>query len=366
MGKFICPIPWVSLSLGAQSTPRLCCHQETAIATQENADLLQLSHLKTIRESMLRGEVPPQCKGCFKLEESGCSSPRQDYINRFGRVDEVKIKYLDVTFNNDCNLECMMCSPLYSYKLNKLYHRELELSHSSTWQVDLDSKTLDRMLPSLEVITLTGGEPFVSKKILDFIKGLSDGPFAQRLTLRVFTNLSQMSLEIINVLKKFKKVELLLSVDSVEENYEFIRYPASWKTLIDNINLLKNNRFPHLDIHLHCVLMATNWSFVGELIKFYKNTLGHPNLLPIFVEIDTPSFLHPGVLPEKEFLEGLVKIEEVLDGLEMEFQDRVSEVSELRILLKKIASKRDPNLYLQYKVFKSKLSEARAKVKHDK
>src|SRR5690606_4941633 len=108
MGKFVCPIPWVSLSLGAQSTPRLCCHQEAAISTQEDADLLQLSHLATIRESMLRGEVPPQCRGCYRLEESGCSSPRHNYINRFGNADEVRIKYLDVTFNNDSNLECMM------------------------------------------------------------------------------------------------------------------------------------------------------------------------------------------------------------------------------------------------------------------
>jgi len=366
MGKFVCPIPWVSLSLGAQSTPRLCCHQEAAISTQEDADLLQLSHLATIRESMLRGEVPPQCRGCYRLEESGCSSPRQDYINRFGNVDEVRIKYLDVTFNNDCNLECMMCSPLYSYKLNKLYHREMDFSHSSTWQVDLDSKTLGRMLPSLEVITLTGGEPFVSKKIVDFIKNLSDGAFARNLTLRVFTNLSQMSLEIINTLKKFKKVELLLSIDSVEENYEFIRYPASWKTLVNNIELLNAHRFPHLDIHLHCVLMATNWSFIGELINFYHKTLGHPNLLPIFVEIDTPSFLHPGVLPEKEFNDGLKSIEQVLNELEDKFPIRRNEISELRILLKKIASKRDLNLYLQYKVFIAKLREARAKVNHDK
>ncbi|MFA5582768.1 MAG: twitch domain-containing radical SAM protein, partial [Bacteriovoracaceae bacterium] len=312
------------------------------------------------------GEVPPQCQGCFKLEESGCSSPRQDYINRFGNVDEVRIKYLDVTFNNDCNLECMMCSPLYSYKLNKLYHRGMDLSHSSTWQVDLDSTTLSRMLPTLEVITLTGGEPFVSKKILDFIKNLSGGPFARNLTLRVFTNLSHMSLEIINTLKKFKKVELLLSIDSVEENYEFIRYPASWKTLVNNIELLNAHRFPHLDIHLHCVLMATNWLSIGKLIKFYHNTLGHPNLLPIFVEIDTPSFLHPGVLPEKDFNEGLQRIEGVLDDLEAKFPIRRDEILELRVLLKKIASKRDLNLYLQYKVFVAKLSEARAKVKHDK
>lgn len=357
--KFICPIPWVSLSMGAKSTPRLCCHQSQGIKFTADEKLLELTYLNDIREEMMRGEVPAQCRGCHELEKSKCSSPRLDYIERFGNDHQkVRIKYLDVTFNNDCNLECMMCSPLYSYKLNKLYHKELNLHHAPSWQLDLNLLGLTSILPALEVITLTGGEPLVSKKSKDFIQELASSEFASQLTLRIFTNLTQINLEIMSMLKKFKKVELLLSIDSVGENYELIRYPASWEQVLKNINFLKKKKFPHLDIHLHSVLMASNWAYVGELIKFYSHHLGHPNALPVFVEIDTPSFLHPGVLPDDQFHDGLVKIEDALSEINSE-----EEVRNLHILLHKISQKKNPNLYLQYKVFLHKLVEAREGIK---
>lgn len=353
--KFICPIPWVSLSMGANSTPRLCCHQSQGIEVSANENFLELTHLNVIRKKMLKGEIPSQCQGCHELEKSQCVSPRLDYIDRFGNdYQQVKIKYLDITFNNDCNLECMMCSPLYSYKLNKLYHKELNLVHAPSWQLDLKLLGLATILAQLEVITLTGGEPLVSKRSKTFIKDLSSTEFASQITLRIFTNLTFINLEMINILKKFKKVELLLSIDSVGKNYELIRYPASWDKLVDNIDFLNEFRFPHLDVHLHSVLMASNWTHVGELIKFYSSKLAYPNALPIFVEIDTPSFLHPGVLPAKEFAVGLKNIEDALMGIESE-----DEVRSLCILLEKISQEKKPNLYLQYKVFLNKLIEAR-------
>lgn len=350
----------MSLSFGARSTPRVCCHQNGQLSYSQEADLINLEHLQSVREEMDNGKVPSLCQGCFELEKNGCISPRHDYLNRYGeKQEEIKVRYLDVTFNNDCNLECLMCSPIYSYKMNNLYHRELHYEREPQWQTELTSSMLKSLLPTLEVITLTGGEPLVSKKIIDFIKLLSSSEFAKSLTLRIYSNLSHIDHDILNLLSRFKKVELLLSIDSVGENYELIRYPAKWDKLVSNIEFLNNNRFPHLDVHLHSVLMSTNWPYIGELIEFYQKYLGYPNELPIFVEIDTPSFLHPGVLPEEQFRSGLEKIEKTLMLLEQTKPQAHSEINLLRRLLDQISCKRDPNLYLQYKVFLSKITAAR-------
>lgn len=350
----------MSLSLGAKSIPRLCCHQTGSLEMKDHGSITDLSHLEGIREEMKSGKVPSLCHGCFQLEKENCSSPRQDYIERFGNQNQdVKIRYLDVTFNNDCNLECIMCSPLYSYKLNKLYHKGLDLKHSPVWYTELSSELLQNILPSLEVVTLTGGEPFVSKKILDFIALLAESEYGPKITLRVFTNLTQISESLISLLKKFKKVELLLSIDSVNENYEFIRYPASWKKLTGNIELLNKNRFPHLDVHLHAMLMCTNWNYIGDLITFYRMNLAQPNFLPIFVEIDTPSFLHPGVLPQDQFEEGLNKIEAVLSKIEVNEPLASEEIKAFRQLLNKVSHKRNTNQLIQYKVFISKIVKLR-------
>lgn len=359
MTKFICPIPWISLSLGAKSSPRVCCHQSEGLKLQD-ANLLLLEHVKEVREEMLAGKVPSACRGCFELEQEGCQSPRGDYINRYGiGPQDLKVRYLDVTLNNDCNLECLMCSPVYSYKLNNLYHRTLGHQLESSWQTELTGEMLKSLLPTLEVITLTGGEPLVAKKSLDFIKFIAVSEFVKNITLRIYTNLSRINLETIKLLSSFKKVELLLSIDSVGENYELIRYPAKWDQLRNNIQFLNANRFSHLDVHLHAMLMSTNWNFIGDLIEFYQDELAQPNHLPIFVEIETPSFLHPGVLPEDQFNEGLEKLEASLKRLEQKKPQALTEINEFRKLIQKVSKKRNPNLFLQYRIFLSKLNETR-------
>ncbi len=360
MNKFICPIPWVSLSLGAQSAPRLCCHQIGGLDSKKEDDLLKLDHLKVFREQMLKGEVPAACQGCFDLEKAGCISPRHDYINRFGQNPvEVAVRYLDVTFNNECNLECLMCSPLYSYKLNNLYHNEMGLPKVLAWQAELNEKMLKEILPNLEMITLTGGEPFISKRMIDFIKILGRSGYAQNITLRIYSNLTNINAEILKLISVFKKVDLLLSIDSVGENYELIRYPASWKKIKENVTFLNANRFPHLEIHLHAMLMTTNWNSLGDLIEFYQSELARTHHLPIFTEIDSPSFMHPGVLPESLLQEGLNRTNKVLDELLLGQPAAAPEVKMLRSLLDKIVAKREPNLYLQYKVFLAKAMELR-------
>lgn len=366
--KFICPIPWISLSLGAKNAPRLCCHQSSYDLEDFNlSDALKLRHTQKVRNEMMNGKTPSECRSCFDLEKSGCRSPRLDYIDRFTHNpnSETQIKYLDITVDNDCNLECLMCSPLYSKKLSAFYETQLKATKTDAWTSELSIKNIEDMLPTLEQVTLTGGEPFLSAKSLKIMQTLVDSPRAQEIVLRVFTNLTHLPLSTLRGLSKLKRLELILSIDSVGENYELIRYPAKWEKILLNLKALKEAKLPNLDLHVHSVLTAVNWTSTGELIDFFKHNVPSYNILPIFAEIDTPQILHPRVLPEKQFLEGKESILSALTSLNPQNEWHKHQIDDLIKLLRKIEEAPHSDKYLDYQIFMQKLKNHRSsRLKH--
>lgn len=361
--KFICPIPWVSLSLGAKSTPRLCCHQETESSYLPTSpeDLIQLKHNREVRDKFQRGEIPHECHHCLSLEEKGCNSPRLDYLKRFSfdAASEVNpLRYIDITIDNDCNLECIMCSPIYSYKLSRVFEGQFKMPPTAKWSTNLEVKEIIQNTPHLEQLTITGGEPFISPKSKSFIREFTSHPNVQNITLRVFTNFTLVDSSLLRQLSKFKKVELILSIDSVEENYELIRFPAKWNTIISNIEKLKSLKLPHLDIHLHAVITAVNWPKLGELIKFYGENLSGYSILPVFVEIGSP-LLHPRVLSEEQYQQGLAATLDSLTLLRPRNTVHQQQIEDFKKLLIKIGDKNYQNHYIDFKVYLKKITSFR-------
>jgi sulfatase maturation enzyme AslB (radical SAM superfamily) len=77
-----------------------------------------------------------------------------------------------------------------------------------------------------------------------------------------------------NLLSNFKQVELHLSIDGIENRFEYLRHPAQWKTVYDNIiriikwrDVLPSSRHVIID----CSVSALNVWYVPELVMFCKN-----------------------------------------------------------------------------------------------
>ncbi len=369
LDQFICPIPWISLSLGAKNAPRLCCHQSTynLEGTLNISDALKLRHTQKVRDEMIKGTVPLECSSCFQLEQSGCRSPRLDYLDRFKYQPDTKtqIKYLDITVDNDCNLECLMCSPVYSKKLSSFYETQLNTVKTEAWTSELSLSDIQQMLPTLEQVTITGGEPFLSEKSLTIMKTLVESPRAHEIVLRIFTNLTHLPLTTLKNLTKLKRLELILSLDSIGENYELMRFPAKWEKILSHLKLIKEAKMQNLDLHVHSVLTAVNWTTVGELIKFFEQNVPSYNILPIFAEIDTPQLLHPRVLPEKQFQQGKELILSALASLTPQNDWHKHQIIDLKNLVDKIEGAAHKDKYLDYQVFMQKIKTHRnSRLKH--
>ncbi|MFA7613367.1 MAG: twitch domain-containing radical SAM protein [Candidatus Caldatribacteriota bacterium] len=366
--KFICPIPWISLSLGAQNSPRLCCHQDikSSYPAMESRELIELKHNTSYRDQMSRGEIPEECQHCLSLERNNCNSPRLDYLKRFSFDPHSQItplKYLDITIDNECNLECIMCSPIYSHKLSRVFEGIFQMPPTSKWSSNLDIEEVIRETPELEQVTITGGEPLISSKSRSFIQKLTSHPNINNITLRIFTNFTLFDPVFMEELKQFKSIELILSIDSVKENYELMRFPSKWKTIINNVEKLKNYQHPHLDVHLHSVLTAVNWTSIGDLIKFYDKNLSGYNIIPVFVEIDSP-LLHPRVLPKEQYQEGVNSIIHALESLAPRNEIHIQQIEDFKKLLVKIENQNYQDHYIDFQVYLKKIISYRNKLKN--
>lgn len=353
----------MSLSLGPNSRPRVCCHQNGSLQTTSAQSLSELSDLKhnsKIQQKMLNNEVPAECIDCFSLEKNGCSSPRKQYQDKFPNIDTVnpKIEYLDITIDNRCNLECIMCSPSYSHRLNSFFNKDLKTATSEKWELNLSTQELESLLPDLKMITLTGGEPFLSKKALAFISNISQSSFASQIELRLFTNFTILPENLKDQLKPFKSVELILSIDSIEDNYEIIRYPSKWLTVKNNITHFQRLGLTNTSLNIHAVIMANNWTQLSSLIHFYQEQqINTQSLLPIFVEIENPTYLHPTVLAKEEFDKGMMEILKLIQELNPMTIFQKQQIVNLEQLVNKIASRNFKHHYIDHKIYMNKIQK---------
>ena len=84
--------------------------------------------LKTARKEMLSNQKPKECDYCWRIERSGNLSDRtykslEDWaLEKYDEIanstgEEIfKPTYLEVSFGNTCNLNCVYCGPEFSSK----------------------------------------------------------------------------------------------------------------------------------------------------------------------------------------------------------------------------------------------------------
>ena len=301
--NFFCPLPWKSLSVDSDGTLRLCCHDpfsshESLNSLQKD---LQKPYFKNAREQFLKGEIPKSCLGCFQSEQETGFSPRLDYINRFGDTPgEVALEYLDLTINNQCNLACRMCEPKYSQLLEKDFKRlniPFDSYKKNQSEIDLD-------ISSLKMITLTGGEPFLGNEGFDFLSSLKNTSDKQ---LRIYSNLMVLPEKWKPLLAKFKEVEIFISMDGVDQTFEYIRYPGKFEKFKENLETLLNwkSSVENLRLRTHSVLMAYNLGNLRDMVLFLDQYKELPNI-GSFTFLEKPKTMMAHHLPE-EFLVQLIE-----------------------------------------------------------
>lgn len=304
-----CILPWIHIETTPQGEVRPCCLYKTPIpdSNLDNNNLKTIwegEYMQDLRKQFLKGKKPKGCEKCWKAEEAGHRSKRQQDNERFSHHLEKKDQplqtpvYLDLKLGTVCNIKCRTCSSWSSSKWAEdekiIYGKPFYIS-SSNWVSD-DSVFwlgLEQVLDKTEYIDFTGGEPFLIKRHVQILRKCVEKGIAKNICIHYNTNGTIIPTEeMFELWKNFKWVEIMFSIDGLNEHFNYIRHPADWNTVMEVFNEIKNKKYLHTSV-CHTV-SKFNVYYLPEFLSWFdtQGLADHQlflNLLhnPLYLSIQT-------------------------------------------------------------------------------
>jgi sulfatase maturation enzyme AslB (radical SAM superfamily) len=204
-----------------------------------------------------------------------------------------------------------MCSTHSSYK------RVQDLDIISKYQTDghetklLRPTTLFESLnkwPELwehvHTLQFTGGEPIINKEHYDLLESIPK-KVKRKIALRYASNLSYIKFkkyDLVEIWNEFKSVNIKISMDGVNDVYNYIRQDGDFKNVHDNMLALQNE--PTISLAIGITVQAHNVFHMPEFYQFWKDS--EINLRFITANmLQTPRYLTPSLWPE-EYREAII------------------------------------------------------------
>lgn len=273
--EVICSAFWKHTNLRSDDRVFPCCRYKTPIQ-KFNGDLTDVLHSKEyqqLRANNLNGQVDPNCQKCYYEEQLGKKSLRQQFNEEF-TTESVSLEFLEIGFDNICNLTCDGCWEEFS----------------SAWArkkntIQIKSTTDINYIPdSISKILLLGGEPLMTTR---HIKFLNKVPNPSKVSVTYNTNGTFMlDQTAIDLLKKFSTVEFIVSIDGVGSLNEQVRSGSRWEDIVKFIQQIKQLDFK---LSVNSVLHLNNWFGFKDLALFIEqnklpwtvNFLTYPQALDV-------------------------------------------------------------------------------------
>lgn len=319
MSKHFCAAPWRGLHIQIDGGISTCCAGGIKfgnIGTDTIESALSHKKLKEIRTIMKSGGIPKEyCKTCIHASENKISSER-DWHNSLNEDFDVELAndqyqfpvIFDARWNNTCNSTCTYCSSAFSSKwASLLANKESKPVQSQQDKIKLFfSENSDR----LKTVAMVGGEPLLMKEnsdLLDFIPNT--------VKIDVISNFSTdiTKSKVFEKLLKKQKVNWHISLENVEERYEYVRQGSRWQQLIDNLKILGNEvrNPPEINDHeiqfmsLFHLLSATRLceykEFAKETISLFRHKFNGPTHPQKSIEIVWQNYRAPKELAVENY-----------------------------------------------------------------
>lgn len=325
-----CVLPWIHLATRPNGDMRICCVANASgaesgdytvgLVKMEDGKPANFSHnlpteafnndyMKSVRKTMLAGEVPASCLKCYEEEQQGIASKRiwetgtwhlQEQIDIQELIHETqedgtvpyKLQYLDLRLGHTCNLKCIMCSPHDSSmwvpehkKVFPIFQSPL-IKKQMDWKPELFNnywhenpefwEQVYDQIPNIKQLYFAGGEPLLIKEHKMFLKEIIKRGHASNISLRYNTNGILVNDEIIEIWEQFKKVKVGISLDGLTERVGYIRYPTDFKTVEENLWRLERTS-DKIQTNIALAVQILNIKHVPDFIK-WKITSGFKKL----------------------------------------------------------------------------------------
>jgi sulfatase maturation enzyme AslB (radical SAM superfamily) len=149
---------------------------------------------------------------------------------------------IDIHLDNDCNAACVTCDQNNS----NLWAKENCKSQNVVYikpqnNIDLAINKIVKTvnLDQVSYIKFFGGEPLFTDTHLKFLEHV---PFPENITIHYTTNGSiYPNAQTLEVWKKFKLIIFAVSIDGIDEQFNYIRWPLPWNKVSNNLTRLRDN-----------------------------------------------------------------------------------------------------------------------------
>lgn len=330
MNKTYCALPWrhTSLQNGNEILP--CCQFMKSQSSLRNLKTFKEGYygsaMDEIRQKMLCGETIDGCQQCYREESVNEKSMRQLSIEQFGIVDTIKLKRVDINFDNLCNLKCRMCASPHSH----LWYDEEKQLYGRNFSEEFNEKKYDECTlyqdidySDIDEIEIHGGEPLYSPHIGPFFEKLKKERGLDKISLNITTNCTIKPKEnIYNALLNVRSLHINLSVDAVGSLNDFIRKNSNFSNVLETMKyfykLFEDRQNKETKIQIHSAIGVYNlnaFKDLEELIRTKFPKFGHS-----YKMIQYPTWLDVKNTPQeyKDQVKEFVTNENVLKHLSVD------------------------------------------------
>jgi len=345
-----CPMPFLSLTIHPTNKLTSCMMSNTNMGNPYEGGGWDNSHFKELRQNMLDGvwslervqtvptsrgdgvwstfnmgatrttvphkvDTTSNCSTCLLRELNGLKSQRNNWIdnrkqmypNIYENANKLTgndIVHLNLNLSNICNFKCRMCGPTYSNAWIPDYNFLKENNLPKIYTAEDDPKQIldfdkllevyGKQLSKLQTIWVTGGEPFMDDRLIDFVNVLSNYCDISKLDINVTTNGSKLDLNKLSAFEKVGRIGYNLSIDAVGPLFEYARSAGvfSWeqmeKLIKDLIYFKKNNH--NMILNYNASYQIYNSLNIKNFYEYFLPLLGKDDWLEYRL-VTSPSWL---------------------------------------------------------------------------
>ena len=269
-----CPAPWIGINVLPEIiTP--CCQWSGTCVDASTVDTIEQSisedGFEHIRKDMLEGKPIKNCEQCYNAEKIGAHSERLYLIEKYGRPTDVSLKQIDINFDNICNIKCRGCQSTSSH----LWTSDEKLIYGKPYvEKKYPRKDVTINLDSIERISVSGGEPFLSTQFNELAEYLLENGIEKQLEITVDTNATVLpSTAIQELFLKSKTAIFSVSMDGIGSLQEYYRSGSNFDKCISNIHYFVNmleQRNDNTQVNIHTTVNVYNVNKLQEIKDFFE------------------------------------------------------------------------------------------------
>ena len=263
----LCHAPFKNLYLQQDGRVIGCCYNRFdtfgKYPQSTISDIWKGEKLTKFRNSIINEDLPPGCGQCFELLKAGNYNGvhARIYDNYFMGIGPTT---MDLELENTCNLECIMCSGLFSSSIRR---NKEKMPPTPKIYDESFVNSLEKFIPNLKNVNFFGGEPFLIKIYYSIWERIIE--LNPHCSLYVQTNGTILT-EKMKLLLAKGNFRIGISLDSInKEIYEKIRVNARFESVMKNIDFFSGyarNKGFYLSIAVCPIRM--NWKEIPEIIKY--------------------------------------------------------------------------------------------------